>query len=342
MDKEKELTTINDVAKAAGVSKTTISRYLNGKYEYMSEDTRKRIQTVIEELKYRPSNVAKTLKSNKSGLIGVTIADIGSQFSSILLKGIGDVCKAHGYQVVISNVDNDPEKEREYIESLMDNRVEGIVVNTTGYNDDFLVEINETRVPLVLADRTMEELKIDSVATNNYNITFDTIKFLVEKGYRNIAFFTEDPGRNSARHLRRSGYLDAMKQLLGVDANNLIYTIDSDDESTTIKAIEEFNNSYKNKLKAIFTVNGVTLLSVLQGIKKSQYKIPEDFYVCGYEDWGWATLVYSEIPVISQHSYEVGVESAKMLIKRITGKRKGKPKYKELEAKLIIGNSKIF
>jgi LacI family kdg operon repressor len=135
MKMEKDMITISDVAKASGVSKTTISRYLNGKYEYMSQDTRKRIQTIIEELKYRPSNVAKTLKSNKSGLIGVIIADIASQFSSILLKGIGDVCKANGYQVMISNVDNDPEKEREYIQSLMDNRVEGIIVNTTGYDD---------------------------------------------------------------------------------------------------------------------------------------------------------------------------------------------------------------
>jgi LacI family kdg operon repressor len=340
MEKEKHLITIIDVAKAAKVSKTTISRYLNGKYEFMSKDTRKRIQSVIEELKYRPSNVAKTLKSKKSGLIGVIIADIGSQFSSILLKGIGDTCKAQGYQVVISNVDNDPDKEREYIESLMDNQVEGIIVNTTGYNDEFLVEINETRVPLVLADRTMEHLKIDSVATNNYDITFDTIRVLVEKGYKNIAFFTEDPGKNRTRHLRRQGYLDAMKLLIDKDAKDLIYTIDSKDESTSIKAIEEFNNLYKNELKAIFTVNGVTLLNVLQGIKKSKYKIPEDFYVCGYEDWGWATLMYSEMPVISHHSYEVGVESAKMILKRITGKSKGKAKYKELESKLIIGDSK--
>lgn len=340
MEKEKQLSTINDVAKAAEVSKTTISRYLNGKYKLMSKDTRKRIQRVIEELKYRPSNVAKTLKSKKSGLIGVIIADIGSQFSSILLKGIGDTCKAHGYQVVISNVDNDAAKEREYIESLMDNRVEGIIVNTTGYNNEFLVEINETRIPLVLADRTMDHLKIDSVATNNYNITFDTIKFLVKKGYKNIAFFTEDLGKNRTRYLRRQGYLDAMKQLLDKDANNLIYTIDSNDESTSINSIREFNDLYKNELKAIFTVNGVTLLNVLQGVKKSKCRIPEDLFVCGYEDWGWATLMYSEIPVISHHSYEVGVESAKMLIKRITGKSKGKPKYKELESKLIIGDLK--
>lgn len=340
MKLDKELITINDVAKAAKVSKTTISRYLNGKYEYMSQETRKRIQEVIEELHYRPSNVAKTLKSNKSGLIGVIIADIASQFSSILLKGIGDICKANGYQVMISNIDNDPAKEREYIQSLLDNKVEGIIVNTTGYNDDFLVEVNETRVPMVLADRTMETLRIDSVATNNYKITYDTIKFLVDKGYQNIAFFTENPNKNSARHLRRKGYLDAMKDLLDYDGNKLIYTIDSEDLNTTIKALNDFENSYKNKLKAVFTVNGVTLLNVLQGIQECNYKIPEDFYVCGYEDWGWATLMYSQMPVISQHSYEVGVESAKMLMKRISSNKRGKPKYKELEAKLIIRNSR--
>jgi LacI family kdg operon repressor len=340
MKQDKELITINEVAKAAGVSKTTISRYLNGKFEYMSPDTKNRIQSVIEELKYRPSNVAQTLKSNKSGMIGVIIADIGSQFSSILLKGIGDVCEANGYKVIISNIDNNPAKEREYLESLMDNKVEGLIVNTTGYNDDLLVGINESRVPIVLADRTMEELKIDSVATNNYNITYETIQYLAEKGYKNIAFFTEDPNMNRTRRLRRQGYLSAMKDLLNIEAEKLIYTIDAEDKRTTIKAIEEFNSSYKNKLKAIFTVNGVTLLNTLQGIQECNYKIPEDFYVCGYEDWGWARLAYSEIPVISQHSYEVGVESAKMLLQRISGKRKGKPKYKELEAKLIIRNSK--
>lgn len=336
MKQEKDSITINDVAEAAGVSKTTISRYLNGKYEYMSQETRKQIQSVIEELQYRPSNVAKTLKSNKSGLIGVIIADIASQFSSILIKGIGDVCKANGYQVIISNVDNDPKKEREYIKSLMDNRVEGIIVNTTGYNDEFLIEINEKRVPIVLADRTMKELKIDSVATNNYKMAFDTIKFLAEKRYQNIAFFTEKSHKNSVRYLRRQGYMDAMKELLGVDASMLIYTIDSEDKNTTIKALKEFDDLYDKKPKAIFTGNGVTLLNVLQGIQKCNYKIPEDFYVCGYEDWGWANLMYSKMPVISQHSYEVGVESAKMLMKRITSQKRGKPKYKEIEDKLII------
>jgi Transcriptional regulators len=336
----KELITINDVAKAANVSKTTISRYLNGKYEFMSEETKKRIQDVIKELKYRPNNIAQTLKSNKSRMIGVIVADITSHFSSILLKGIGDVCKANGYQVLISNADNDPAKEREYIESLMDKRVEGIIVNTTGYNDDFLIEINESRVPIVLADRTMEELRIDSVTTNNYKMTYETIRFLADKGYRNIAFFTEEPMRNRVRFLRRQGYMDAMKDLLGIDGDKLIHIIDSNNKNSCSKAIRVFHDLYKDEPRAIFTLNGVTLLSVLQGIQNCGYKIPEDFYVCGYEDWGWASLAYSQIPIISQHSYEVGVESVKMLMRRIDGSRKGKPRYKELEDKLVIGCSR--
>lgn len=336
MKLEKEVVTINDVARLAGVSKTTISRYLNGKYEFMSKGTRQNIQNIIEKLHYRPNNIAKTLKSNKSGMIGVIIADITSQFSSILLKGIGDICMANGYQVIISNVDDDPEKERQYIGSLIDSRVEGIIVNTTGYNDEFLVKVNETRVPIVLADRTMKELKIDSVATDNYKMTFETIKFLVKRGYRNIAFFTEEPKGNRVRHIRRQGYLDAMKDLLNIDGNELIYTIDTNDKNTCKEALKSFNNSCKNKLKAIFTLNGVTLLNVLQSIKQCNLKIPEDFYVCGYEDWGWASLAYSKIPVISQNSYEVGAEAAKMLIKRINSNRKSKPKYKEIEARLII------
>ncbi len=137
--------TISQVAAAAHVSMTTVSRYLNGKYEFMSAETKQRIADIIEKLDYHPSNIARSLKSRVSRSVGCVIADIGSPFSSILLKGVDEVCSAEGYQVLFSDAANSPEKERNTIQELLNSRVDGLIVNTTGCNDDYLVGLKGTR-----------------------------------------------------------------------------------------------------------------------------------------------------------------------------------------------------
>jgi len=328
--------TIDKVAKLCNVSKTTISRYLNGKYEFMSEETKTRIENVIKELDYRPSNIARTLKLNKSKLIGVLIADISSPFSSILVKGIGDVCKENGYMVIIANTDNDPDKEKDYIESLIDNRVEGLIINTTGKINDFINEKGKQGLSIVLADRGSKELKFDTITTNNYEMTFKTIKHLIKKGFKKIAFFTQDVGSISSRYIRKNAFLDAFKEQLGIDASDMVYVIDLNDKEMVDTSILDFVNKYKKQNKALFTVNGVTMLNVLQGVSRLKLKIPEDIGVCGYDDWGWASLIPPGITVINQPSYQVGVESAKCLINRMndTENSKKPAKFIELPAEL--------
>ncbi|MGF7400656.1 LacI family DNA-binding transcriptional regulator [Thermoanaerobacterium thermosaccharolyticum] len=160
--------TIDYVAKKAGVSKTTISRFLNGRYEYMSDATRENIKKVIEELNYRPNNLARSLKLNRSNLIGVLVSDIGNHFSSILVKGIEKVLKENGYNLIIASTDNDATKEREYILSLLDNNVDGLIINTAGGNDDFLIRLSKKGLPIVLADRSIKDTVFDTVVVNRY------------------------------------------------------------------------------------------------------------------------------------------------------------------------------
>lgn len=331
-------TTIGEVARQAGVSKTTISRYLNQRYEFMSAETKKRIESVIREMGYRPNNLARSLKSNRSGLIGVLVADISNPFSSILVKGIGDTCKNRGFQTIIANTDNDPQKELDYIRSLMDNRVEGLIVNITGENNDYLMELHAHGVPVVLADRPMTEPFLDTVTSNNYEMTYETMRHLVDQGFERVAFFTQETSSIRTRLKRHEAFLQACGDFLHVDGEKFVYVVDPDNVEEVTKAVMSFLKDSSSP-SALFAVNGVTLLSIVQSITQLNLRMPDDVGICGYDDWGWAAVIPPGITVISQPSYKVGVEAAKRLLRQIQSKRPVKPKLIELPSSLVVRGS---
>ncbi|WP_066086615.1 LacI family DNA-binding transcriptional regulator [Neobacillus novalis] len=333
---EKIRVTINEVAKKANVSKTTVSRYLNGKYEYMSEETKELLGTVIAQLGYRPSNLARSLKAKNSGVIGCTIADIGSPFSSIVLKGISDYCKQLGYNVLFANIGNDSINEIESIQSLLDNKVDGLIINTTGKNDDYLLSLKNEGIKIVLTDRSLSKPNLlDTVATNNYEATFDLVKYLYEQGYKRVAFFTQDMTVISSRYQRHKGFKDAMRKFFNMDGDLTTYVVELDDPQNTDDSLRKFVSVSKGEPAAIFTVNGVTLLTVLHGMQRLNIEISPQLGICGFDDWGWASLIPPGITTLTQESYECGVQSAKLLIERIKEQGEFEPKYIELPAQLV-------
>lgn len=333
--------TIDQVARLAEVSKTTVSRYLNGRFEFMSADTRKRIQSVIEKLDYRPNSLARGLKSNRSGLVGMLVADISSPFSSILVKGVSDTCKQRGFHTIIANTDNDPVKEREYIQALMDNRVEGLIVNITGKNNEFLLDLRTQGVPIVLADRAMAELRMDTVTSNNFQMTYDTMAHLHNQGFQRVAFFTQEVSEIRTRFARHQAFLQACKDLFHTPGDDWVFVVDPTNLETSIDALRRFTAN-RQLPSAAFAVNGVTLLSLVQAITRLHLKMPDDIGVCGYDDWGWADVISPGITVISQPSYKVGVEAARRLILQIQSIHTLKPKLTELPSELIVRGSTLL
>lgn len=332
--------TIKDVAKMAGVSRTTVSFYLNGKFQYMSVDTKEKIRKVIQDLEYKPSSVAKGLKTKKSGLIGMIVADITNPFTSILVKGVNDKCIEKGYQLIVANTDNDIKKEKEYIISILQSQAEGIIVNGTGNNIEFLKELKSKGNKIILADRTADENYFDSVTTNNEEITYDTINMLYESGFEEIAFFTYPMDVNTTRVKRFRAFEKATSKYKS-NPKEYLYIINNQDNMK--EKIREFNEKYKNKKKAAFVVNGVVMLSFIQGTLDLQLSIPDDIGVCGFDDWGWNHVIGSGISAISQPSYEVGNKCAEILIQRILEEIESpEPINLELESQLILrGSTKI-
>ena len=342
MSERKLKITINDVAHRAKVSKTTVSRYLNGRYESMSEETKDTIQKVIEELDYRPSTIARSLKSKNTKVIGCVIADITNPFSSFIVKGMNDVCKEKGYQVLFVNTDNKREDEIEGIKSLMDHKLDGLIVNTSGYNDDYILSILNQGVPIVLADRCLKDKKkIDTVTSKNYTATFDCIRYLHKQGYSKVAFFSQELGEISIRQERFLGYMNGVEHFYRQNGKDAAYIIDSKDDREYINALYKLKKKNKEEKICIFAVNGVTLMKVITAMSKSGYMIGKDFGICGFDDWGWASLIPPGITTITQDSYQTGVKSAQILIDRIENGMTQRKKFVELPTKLVERGSTI-
>lgn len=328
--------TIKDIAKEAGVSETTVSRFLNKKFEYMGYDTRLKIEKVVKELNYRPSNIARSLKSNKSKLLGAVIADIENPFSNIIIKGLIDRANALGYSLMVSISNNSIERENEGIRTFIDNGVEGLIVNTVTDSETLLKEVSET-TPVLLIDRNINNLDVDLVTSNNYELGSELLTHLIESGYKKIGFFSEEMKNNSVRQIRHQAFIESTKDVEGIEAETFI--IDREKPEQTIKLLERFLDSETPPV--IVAGNGLIQLALLKVLKEIDFEFREDYGFCGFDDWDWSTVVGKDgITSISQNSYSLGTESIDILHKRITNKLKDKePILKTIKGKLVVRGS---
>ena len=331
--------TIDTVSEKAGVSKTTVSRFLNEKYEHMSEETKLRIKNVIEELEYRPNIVARNLKLKKTGLIGVILSDVANPVAVHLIKGIIDHCTQEGYQVVTASSDEKSSKEKEYILSMVDRQVEGLIVNTADYNDfSLLKSLKSKGISIVLADRTINENSLDMVTTDNYAATRTTIKTLYNMGFDVVSLFSSNLLKSNVRLSRYNAFLDESKSYIP-NPEEVAYILSEDGQHPCKCALEDFIRKNAEKKMAVFASTPMALLNLLSAAHELNLNIPKDLGVCGYDNLVWTKLISGGISVVEQPFYEVGVESARILIQRIRGEIPETAKYIELKSRLILRNS---
>ncbi|MCL2404016.1 MAG: LacI family transcriptional regulator [Defluviitaleaceae bacterium] len=331
--------TIGKVSEVAGVSKTTVSRYLNGKYEHMSEETKNRIRAVIEELDYRPNSIARSLKSQKTGLIGVIVSDVTNPVTVQLIKGIIDYCSREGYQVVTASSNEKAEKEREYILSMVDRQVEGLIVVVADYNEFELLEnLRASGAKIVLADRTINKPIFDVVTTDNYAMSKHAIKTLYDVGFDVVGLFSSELLKSNVRLARYNAFINQSREYIA-NPEAFAYVLQGDQEEGYRVSLADFMKKNAGKKVAAFASTPMATLNLLGAAHELGLKIPEDLGVCGYDNLHWTRLISGGISVIEQPFYEVGIESAKMLIKRIRNEIENNPQYVELSSKLILRNS---
>lgn len=340
---EKKIT-IDQVAKACGVSKATISRFLNGRYENISPATCERIRSVIDELGYRPNRSAQRLKSGRSMLIGCVVGDMESPFAGMLLRGISAVCSAAGYQVLFAHSGENAAAERKAIEEFVENSVDGLIVNTAGGNDAFLSDIDRSGTPVVLADRGLETPGIlDTVCLNNCDAAYQCVSYLLACGYTRIAFFSEGNGRVYPRVRRAFGYTSAVEQLCPEHPEPLIFEFSRHDGKGCSSALEKLCGMFPGERCAIISVNGMTAQDVLLSARELGIRFGRELGFITFDDWDWLRLADPAPTAVNLNSESLGTRSAELLMQRIAEKgQPHSPMYTELPVKLIVRASTVM
>ncbi|WP_182580034.1 LacI family DNA-binding transcriptional regulator [Staphylococcus gallinarum] len=305
-------TTISDVANYVGVSKSTVSQYINGNHQKMSADTRKRIKNAIQELNYRPSKQAQFLTTRKSNLIGVVVADISNMYSSLLLKGISQYFEHTNYHLIIVEAANSEIKEQKILQKLVDQNVEGIIIQPSNDNPSNYQFIANNHIPMILVDREIEDSPWLSVTTDNEAIVAKLMHSIIKKNYKNIIVISQPVHRVNTREKRYNTIVD-----IG-NSNKLNIHLIEVDEAHYID-IQQVIKITKTGKTAIFALNGTVLLDTLKLINDSGLNIPDDIGITGFDDFNVTGIITPGITSINQPSKLIGATVAQSLDQILNG-----------------------
>ena len=326
VQQEKKIRLI-DVATKAGVSKSTASQYLNGRYEYMSEETRQKIERAVKELKYIPNPIARSLKTDKTFTIGVIVRDITGFFSSKILRGIDDFFKKHDYNVLIYNTDFDPELEKKSLGILQMLCVDGIIIASSGKNNELINDLDKNGIPIVQMHLEYDDLDTGIVLSDYRAGTYAATEYLIGLGHRNIALITQDYKTARSRFNRYLGYHDALvdNELLVREENIIYWNRDTGLDESFYDLLKS-----NDKPTAVFSMHLSTTINLLNFLQEHNLKVPEDVSVIGFDDLPLSNLLKVPITVVSQSPYEMGEKSAELLLKKM------KPGGKAIHSKVVL------
>ncbi len=319
MKTKKTSTTINDIAQKAKVSKATVSRYLNGHYEYMSENTKLRIEEVIRKEDYHPNLLARSLKTKRHKLIGIVYSDLFGPFASVHLGGLSETLEKLGYSFVIYNTLNSPEKELECLHSCISQQVSGILLRRSNTDINVYKSIVEQGTPIVMYDRYTEDWPYDMVYVDNYSVIMELLKRIESNGYEQIYWMTGYSNPVSTNVPRLQSFLNYMKSK-NIDGSKFVHYFDERSENAYRDIHIELSKIMAEPSpgrKVIFADTSITLQFVLAGLKNQDISIPYQIGVCGFDMWNWSSVMNPGISAIYPPIRELATAAGQLIVERI-------------------------
>ena len=296
--------TIEDVAKEAEVSIATVSRFINGRPGTMSPATRERLAAVVARLGYVPNSAAQTLKTGRTRLIGVVLAEIAHMYWSSMLAGIEAACGERGYGIVISSAGNSAEAQNRYVSLFLKQKVDGLLLNPASADPATLERWADLHCPVVMLDRTFPGLDFPLVAVDNVQGAKLAVQHLVDLGHRAIGFVTWPIENLSNRQERLDGYLAAMRAA-GLEATpeHIRFARESWDDGVR-QTLDLFGRP--DRPTAVFAANMELNLQVLSGLKHLGLRVPADVSLVGFDDSPWDPLLEPPLTTVATPPYRLG------------------------------------
>ncbi|HEU0114966.1 MAG TPA: LacI family DNA-binding transcriptional regulator [Thermomicrobiales bacterium] len=307
--------TIEDVAREADVSIATVSRFLNGRAGQMSAATRDRVEAVVERLGYVPDSAARSLKTRRSRLLGVALADVAHMYWGAVLAGIEAACLERGYGVVISSAGNDAAAQIDAIARFLQQRVDGLLLNPTSAEPTVVAGWAALDCPVIMLDRTFPELSYPLVASDGRAGARIAVEHLVARGHRDIAFVGWELAGLGNRQERLDGYRAALAAAgLPVRADRIRFARESwDDGVNQTKALFASDRPPT----AIFSATMELNLQVLAALKQLGVRVPAAVSVVGFDAAPWDDLLDPPLTTVAAPARDIGRLAANLLLAAI-------------------------
>ena len=337
---KKEKTTIHDIAKKLNITASTVSRALNDNPR-ISEATKKAVQKTAQKLNYHPNQIAAALRNGRSNILGIIVPTVDRSFFSSVVRGIEEIANQAKYNVMICQSYDDYEKEVATVEALLRSRVDGIIASFAKQTSDFdhFLKAKERGIPVILFDRSNDELELSHVAVDDYLGAFKATEHLIQQGCTRVAHLS-GAQRISIYRDRLRGYKDALiahgfpfNQALVIESN-----LQLDDGRNSMAQL------LKNKEipDGVFSASAFGILGALQVLKEKNIRVPQDVALVGFSNEPYTSFTEPSITTVEQHSLRMGNAAAEIFLEEVLDEdKKFIPQKIVLKPELIVRQSSM-
>jgi len=315
------MSTISDVAKRAGVSAMTVSRVVNGT-GHTSAQTRTRVESAIDELGYVPNALARQLRSKRTKTIALLVSDISNPYFTTIARGVEDFFVAHGYSVMYCNTDEDADEEEQYLLTLIERQVDGVLLVPARSAGDSFRLLQAHRTPFVVIDRRVTSRNVDSVRCDSEAGAHALVAHLIELGHRNVAVLTGSPSISTSMDRvagARRACEEAGLELPDAAIHYGSFNYGKSNQADGHRMAMDMLQGPVPIPTAVFCANNFIAFGAIRALHEAGIKVPDDMSVVAFDDLPEEWLSEPFLTVARQPAYEIGHRAAALLMDHITG-----------------------
>ncbi len=325
--------TIKDIAKKAGVAHTTVSRALRGS-SLISPVTTEHIRQIASEMGYQPSAAARSLKTNRSQVLGVIVSAIDDPFFSEILQGIDDVAQQNGYSLFIAASQRDLNHERAIVRTMREHRVDGVILCSSPFSAEQSEQLRSYEIPIVVINNQSAEDYRYSIYHDDLDGSCQVMHHLIGLGHEHIAYLGyARSGRTNAKRL--AGYREKMQEARLTIHNGCEFEVPTSDPAGGQSAVSHFL-SLTPRPTAIFCYNDMLAIGFLRGLQEAGLRVPEDCSVAGFDNITFSAFTNPPLTTFDQPKRFIGTEAAQLVLGLLDNKESLGPKIQTLQGSLLV------